>query len=101
MSTPPPDTDANGQAARLQALLARLDQAAGQQLREESFLAVDATGYRLVVKIQSPYGQGESHEAVGSTNELQQRVNRWLAVQRDLGRLATVRLVITPVLDAP
>jgi hypothetical protein len=94
----PVDQDARELAERLLGSLGRFEQASSQ--RDESFVAVDAAIYRLSVKLTSPFGQGETHERMASTNELQQRVNHWLAVQRGLGRLAAIRLVITPDLES-
>ncbi len=94
----PEPRDARAEAERLLGLLERLERTAVQ--RDESFVAVDATAYRLHVKLSGPFGRAESQERVASTNELQQRVNHWLGVQRGLGRLAAVRLVITPDLEA-
>ncbi|HOX42827.1 MAG TPA: hypothetical protein PK668_04470 [Myxococcota bacterium] len=100
MTDPLVDQDARELAEHLLGLLGRFELASSQHQRDESFVAVDATRYRLRVKLASPFGQGESQEQVASTNELQQRLNHWLAVQRELGRLAAIRLVLTPDLDA-
>ena len=94
------DQDAAELSSRIQTLLEQFDQASGRHQRDESFVAVDAVGYELLIKLQSPFGNGQTAERVASTNELQQRINHWLAVQRDLGRLGSVRIVITPSLDA-
>jgi hypothetical protein len=65
---------------------------------DESFVAVDAQPYELLVKLESPTGCGEHRERLASTAELQPHLNRWMAFQRELGRLVALRLVITPLL---
>lgn len=93
------DQDANKLAERIGRLLERFEHSSGQHQRDESFVALDAQHYTLVIKLRSPFGDGETSEQVHSTNELQQRVNHWIGVQRRLGTLGAVRMVITPHVD--
>ena len=90
------EQDAGQLAERIHHLLERFERSSGQHQRDESFVAVDANRYAVVVKLHSPFGNGVTTERVASTNELQQRINHWIGVQRELGRLGAVRLVITP-----
>jgi hypothetical protein len=90
------DLDANKLAERIGRLLDRFEQTSGQHQRDESFVAVDAKRYTIAIKLRSPFGNGAATEQVASTNELQQRVNHWIGVQRQLGLLGAVRLVLTP-----
>ncbi|MBN2494807.1 MAG: hypothetical protein JXR96_09475 [Deltaproteobacteria bacterium] len=91
--------DARRLVERIQHVLERFEKSSGQHQRDESYVAVDAMRYSLVIKVASPFGQGEADEVVESTNELQQRVNYWLTVQRELGKLGSVRIVLTPIID--
>ncbi len=90
------DQEAQKLAERIERLLERFEQSSGHHQRDESFVAVDASTYSLIIKLQSPFGNGVTTEVVVSTNELQQRINHWMGVQRQLGRLGAVRIIITP-----
>ena len=94
------DQDANKLAERIGRLLERFEQTSGHHQRDESFVAVDAAHYTVSIKLRSPFGNGATLEQVASTNELQQRVNYWIGVQRQLGLLGAVRLIITPDMDS-
>lgn len=93
------DQEAQKLAERIQRLLARFERSSGHHQKDESFVAVDAVRYALTIKLQSPFGNGLTSEEVNSTNELQQRINHWIGVQRKLGELGAVRIVITPEMD--
>ncbi len=87
--------DAQKLADRIHRLMEKFEQSSNQHLRDESFLALDSSSYTLLVKLHSPFGNGQSAEVVNSTNELQQRINHWIGVQRQLGDLAAIRVIIT------
>lgn len=88
--------DAQKLADRIHRLMEKFERSSTQHLKDESFLALDSNSYTLLVKLHSPFGNGETAEELTSTNELQQRINYWIGIQRQLGKLGAVRLVITP-----
>ena len=83
----------------LKDLLDAFSKNAGEHQSNESFLAVDASRYTLIAKVKSPLGSGESVEVAESTNELQERINAWLRIQRDFGKWISVRLSLA--MEAP
>ncbi len=88
--------DAQKLAERIHKLMEKFEKSSSQHLKDESFVALDASSYTLLIKLHSPFGNGETVEKLASTNELQQRINHWISVQRELGDLGAVRVIITP-----
>ncbi|MBW2701968.1 MAG: hypothetical protein JRF33_14220 [Deltaproteobacteria bacterium] len=91
--------DAGQLADKILKILDKFDDKSGLHRKDESFVALDANRYELTIKLLSPFGQGLSREMVESTNELQQRVNHWMGMQRALAQLGSVRLIITPIIE--
>ena len=93
------DKDAQKLLKKIQCLFAEFEKKSSHHQRDESFLSVDSTKYTVTAKVRSPFGNGQSHEEIVSTNELQQRINYWLGLQRELGRAVSIRLIITPDIE--
>jgi hypothetical protein len=94
-----PEVDGNQLISEIRKSLAQFDRESEYHQQNDSFLALDSQSYTVVAKIRSPFGTGELVETAGSTNELQQLMNAWLQIQRELGRLVSVRFTITPNIE--
>lgn len=96
----PPDIHDGEELVRaIRAILKEFEKSSELHQQDESFVAVDNLRYTMTAKIHSPFGDGEWVESIASSNELQQYINRWMGVQRELGRLVSIRLVVTPSLE--